>query len=352
MTTLPERFRRHADALQRDAPLYAVLLQGMADDWDAGGAVRDVCAGWERAPAGAVVQLRLLGGLHRLVLSGRAPQLVPFYRNLGGTRPPAAAWTVARRVVAAHFEELRAALDIAPQTNEIGRSVALIVGLFDVASRTGMNRIRLLEMGASAGLNLLVDQFRIGGDGWEWGPADSPVVLEGFVRGVPEVATVEIVSRRGCDLAPVHPRSAAGRLRLRSFVWPDHLDRHARLNAALRVAQHIAAAPVDQEPAAQWLLNRLSDPVEPDVLTVVWHSLLWQYLPEGEQQTVRSLLAQAGPRLAHVALEPEQGRPFRLPTLQVTTVRGSSLERRVLADVGYHGNPVRLRTSAPTQLPM
>jgi hypothetical protein len=351
MTTIAERFRRHAEAVRGDAPLYAVLLTGMADDWDDGGAVRDVCAGWESAPAGAVVQLRLLGGLHRLVLSGRAPQLVPFYRNLGGTRPPAAAWTVAREVVAAHVEELRAALDVAPQTNEIGRAVALVVGLFDAAASTGLNRIRLLEIGASAGLNLLVDQFRIGGDGWQWGPAESGVVLEGFVDGVPEVVPVEIVSRRGCDLAPVDPRSAAGRLRLRSFVWPDQVDRHARLDAALRLAMRTAVL-VDKESAAAWLPRRLSEPVEPDVLTVVWHSLVWQYLPEPEQQAVQTLLTRGGPRLAHVALEPEQERPFRLPLLQVTATHGAGPERRILADVGYHGNPVRLRKSAEVQLPM
>ena len=340
--TLAQRFRRHADALDSSAPLYTAFLRGMADDWEAGGAVRDVCAGWEHAPPGAVVQLRLLGGLHRLVLTGRAPQLLPFYRNLGGTRPPDSAWSAAREVVAEHVDELRAALDIAPQTNEVGRAAALVVAMFDAATRTGLHRVRLLEVGASAGLNLLVDQFRITGQGWEWGPQSSPVVLEGFVRGVPRAVPIEIVARRGCDLAPIDPTSPDGRLRLRSFVWPDHVDRHARLDGALLIAERKPAV-VDQAGAGEWLRVRLTESVAPDVLTVVWHSVVWQYLSDGERQMAEEVIARAGPRVVHAAMEPDPQRPLRLPELTVTTSRDGRPERRLLAEVGYHGDPVRLR---------
>src|SRR5690348_577810 len=105
---LSDRFRQHARACS--SPLYAALMAAMADDWDDGGPVRTVCEGWEHAQPGSVVQLRLLAGLHRIVLRGDAPELAPYYRNLGGTLPPDGAWPVAREVVAAHVEELRAGL--------------------------------------------------------------------------------------------------------------------------------------------------------------------------------------------------------------------------------------------------
>ncbi|MGH8829155.1 MAG: DUF2332 family protein, partial [Jiangellaceae bacterium] len=117
MTTLSRRFREHAAACdQMDAPLYGALMREMADDWDAGGVVREICAGWENASAADVVQLRLLGGLHRLVLTGEAPELQPYYRSSGGTRPPDDAWPIARAVMAAHAHRLRADLAIVPQT--------------------------------------------------------------------------------------------------------------------------------------------------------------------------------------------------------------------------------------------
>jgi hypothetical protein len=164
--TLADRFRAHA----RDAEhLYGYAIRGMAGDWEAGGPIRAVCRGYENAPRGAVIQLRLLAGVFRLVLTGRAPELVRFYPCLGGTAPPSQAWPVMRNVIAAHIDELHAALAVAPQTNEVGRSVALLVGLFDLVGASGVRRIRLLEPGASAGLQgrskQLVAQCARGGSG-------------------------------------------------------------------------------------------------------------------------------------------------------------------------------------------
>ena len=53
--------------------------------------------------------------------------------------------------------------------------MALLAGLFDVVKATGIRRVRLLEVGASAGLNLLVDRFAYSGPDWQFGPAGSPV---------------------------------------------------------------------------------------------------------------------------------------------------------------------------------
>ena len=109
----------------------------MADDWDSGGPVRDVCGGYENAQREAVIHLRLLAGVFRLVLTGRAPQLVRFYPCLGGTAPASQACSMMREVIGAHIEEMHAALAVPPQTNEVGRSAALLAGLFDLVAASG-----------------------------------------------------------------------------------------------------------------------------------------------------------------------------------------------------------------------
>jgi hypothetical protein len=333
---------RAAEFDRLGAPLYGVLARGIAADWERDGPVRDVLAGWEQAPSEAVVDLRLLGGLYRIVLQGRAPALAPYYRSLGGRAGPEGAWGVAREIVAANAAELRDALDVVPQTNEVGRAAPLVVGLLDAVSRTGLRRVRLLEIGASAGLNLRADRFRIGGEGWAVGPADSPVRLEGAVRGPVRPVEFEVVERRGCDLHPIDPGTAEGRLRLISFVWPDHLERHARLSAALEVATGLPVE-VDRAPAVPWLEGQLLREPAPDVLTVVWHSVIGLYLPQDQRAAIASLLVGAGRRgpVARVELEHRDLRPGSLPELAVTLHPDGG--RRVIADAGHHGPPVVLR---------
>ena len=212
--------------------LYGVLLAEFADDLQAGGVTAQIMAGHLDDPRGNAVHLRLLAGLHRIVLRGDAPELEDFYPSLGGTADPHDAWPLVHRVVTAYAGELHTALDLPPQTNEVGRSAVLAVGLFAAVRRTGIRRIRLLEPGASAGLNLNVDQYRVIGPDWSWGPADSPLVLDTQATGVlPE--ELEIVERRGCDIAPVDAADPDNARYLTSFVWPWQLERHQRLAAAL-----------------------------------------------------------------------------------------------------------------------
>ena len=132
-----------------------------------------------------------------------------------------------------HADELRLRLTQGVQTNEVGRSAALLGGYLEIA-RLGLP-LRILEVGASAGLNLLWDRYRYETGDQAFGPADSPLAFDRpWFADSPDLATpVEVTSRRGCDVQPISAGTADGRLRLRSFVWPDQLDRMARLDAAL-----------------------------------------------------------------------------------------------------------------------
>lgn len=348
--TLADRMRAHAADHQH---LYGHLMRAMADDWEAGGPIREICRGWEDAPSGSVVQLRLLAGLFRIVLTNRAPELVPFYPYCGGTAPPEDAWPDAREVIAAHVDELHAGLEIAPQTNEVARSTALLVGLFEVVRRTGLRRVRILEPGASAGLNLLVDKFRFVNQGWAFGPENSALVLQDGVVGDVRPEDFEVVSRRGCDVAPVNAATPEGQLRLRSFVWPFQLERHERLTAALRVAAANSVT-VDRGGAGQWVEQHLSRHVDDDVVTVVWQSITRMYWPTEESARVESAVNSAAARLpvAHVAMEyPAQGSQqgaeltidrLRLGDSQRQGGPVTAAPRRVIAKVGDHGTPVTL----------
>lgn len=345
--TLAHRMRRRAGDADH---LYGHLMRAMADDWEHDGPVREIFSRCENPPMGAVVQLRLLAGLFRIVLSGRARELEGFYPCLGGTSDPSVAWPTVRPVLASHVDELQQALTVAPQTNEVGRSNALLVGILAAVERTALHQVRLLEPGCSAGLNLLVDQFRFVNGGWAFGPPASPVVLVDGVRGDVLVADVEIVARRGCDLAPVDLTTPEGRLRLRSFVWPFHIERHQRLAAALTLAER-GPPVVDAATAGEWLRDQLATPGDPGVLTVVWQSITRLYWPAEEVALVSKAIEEAARRIpiAHVSMEyptvDEDERGDELAELTLAWSVGPAdpdLHRERLGTVGDHGFPVTL----------
>ncbi|MER8185472.1 DUF2332 domain-containing protein [Kitasatospora sp. NPDC094015] len=331
------------------SPLYAALLDQVALDLAAGGPCAAALAGHEADPAGAAVALRLLGGVHALVLTGRVPELALHYPSAGGRfdpARPAAAWPAFRAAVADNLPWVRDWLTRPPQTNEVGRANLLVAGLLHVLA--GRARpVRLFELGSSAGLNLLADHFRCEAPGFAYGPAGSPVVLTDAWQGTPPTAAppLEFAERRGCDPAPIDPRSAEGALALRAYLWPDQPARAARLEGALRLAARIPA-PVEAEGAADFLRGvRVAD----GALTVVWHSVMRQYVPAAEWAAVEAELERlaeqstAAAPFAHLAFEPRRdGGMVRF----VLTVRAGREPERVLAEAAPHGLPARLLPAA------
>ena len=332
------------------SPLYAGLLSRAAEDVLAGGPTALVLAGHEGDPEDAALPLRLLGAVHRLVLEGGAPGLAPYYPSAGGSPDAGDPWPGFAAVLREHAAEVRRGLGQAPQTNEVGRAGALIGGLLHVAARTGLP-VRLVELGASAGLNLRADAFRIlAGDGTAWGPPDSPVVLQGAWEGspLPPVdAPLRVVERVGVDVAPLDPTTRDGELTLLSYVWPDQPARVQRLRGAIELARRMPAPVV--RASAREFLARLE--LRPGAVTVLWHSIVWQYLSGEEQaisgEQVRRLAEQASPDspFAHLALEPRptaDGEQKFLVSLALHPGAGE----RVLAVAHPHGLPTRWTAGA------
>ena len=328
--------------LELGSPLYARLLDHVADDVRDGGPCADVLAGHEQDPGPSALALRLMGAVHRLVLEGRVAELASFYPSVGGSADGDKAWPVFRDVVRAHNDELRRLLDQPPQTNEVGRAASLIGGLQHVVDRWP-GPVRLFEIGASAGLNLRADRFRVQlSDGSGAGPVDSPVVLVDPWRGPrPPDLPLRVVERRGCDTSPLDPTTEDGRLRLTSYVWPDQRARLERLRGALQIASQVPASVVPQ--SARDFVADLQ--IVPGMTTVVWHSIMWQYLDVQEASDVEARLEDLGDtadgdaRLAHLALEPRRRTPSSDHEVLVMLRMWPDGGERILGSAAPHGIP-------------
>jgi hypothetical protein len=321
------------------SPLYEKLLRRAADDYEHGGPTRAVLAGHEEDPEDSALALRLMGAVHRLVLEGEAPELARRYRVPDGDRD--GTWEAFRTTLAEQVERLRALVERPVQTNEVGRCAALLPGLLGFAARTGLP-LRLLEVGASAGLNLRWAGYRYEAEGFAWGPEDSPLLIAFELSGGEIPATPATVAERaGCDASPVDACSEDGRLTLLSYVWPDQPARLERLRTALALA---AADPVEVERAGavEWARERLAEPATGRA-TIVYHSIVMQYLSADGREDLRRTLADAGSRadteapLAWLRMEPDGPRA----AIRMTTWPGG--EDRLLARAGYHGNPVEIQ---------
>jgi hypothetical protein len=350
---ISELCRRQAHWCERlGSPLYAGLLRHVAEDYDAHGPARGLLAPHADDPPASALALRLMGAVHRLVLAGDARELARFYPSVSrcgqeserGTADAYAAWEAFRALLADSAAALAPLLHNPVQTNDVGRSGTLLGGFLDSAARFG-KPLRLLEVGASAGLNLLWDRYRYEwGDGAGWGSVEARVRMREVFQNEPPVwpAQVEIVERRGCDPRPVDPASAAGQLTLLSYTWADQTERIERLLAACAVAREQAAV-IDAARAGDWLARQLAREAR-GVLTVIFHSVVWQYLSAEEKRQVERVIAEAGARatdeapLVWLRMEPQESAGIGPPELRRRGFPGG--EERVLATSSYHAPSV------------
>ena len=218
--------------------------------------------------------LRLLAGLHFLVLVGRA------------------SWDEVDRAIEDERDFLvRFVQERVVQTNEVQRAWALLPAFLALANG---RPLEVLELGPSAGLNLVWDRYRYRYATGEWG--DGPLLLEGDDRVPPpaELLTkrVDVVRRRGIDLRPVDVTTDEGARLLESFVWADQAARIERLRTAmavlregppvLNVGDYVAELPAalaDRAPGAQ---------------LIVFETASTQYLSRNEHERLREAMHHAG----------------------------------------------------------
>lgn len=312
---LLDAFDRQAAWCEPVAPFTAAVLrrsrQWLANDPAAAAAFLSA----HPHPRAAAMALRWAGALHHLALQGQEP-----WRSLwpsGATeasRPVAAPDARIDAALHAAWTTRRGAIDAAlrhpPQTNEVMRSATLLPGLLWVARATALP-LSLWELGSSAGLNLYADRYAHDHGGWVWpgaavagGPV--PLLQAEWTGALPHdlgAVPLQVVSRRGGDLAPVDLRDPAAALRLASFVWADQTDRLQRLRAAVAAARQwmdadrLSVEALGAEAFVEQMLQshaqRLRGAAAP-ATTVLMHSVVWQYLPASAQRAVRDAVMQAG----------------------------------------------------------
>lgn len=331
-------------------PFYEALAEEMINNVERGGSIADAFAPWADAPVADAYVLRFLAGLHLLALTGKSPALAAHFPSTDGDGDARAAMAAIDEVVATDPPEIADMMSRPPQTNEVGRATALASGLLVIADRCGLP-LRLREIGTSAGLNLRLDAYRYQHGERGWGASTSPVrFVDLWDGGAPPFETsLEIADRRGCDRDPIDVTNPSDAIRLLSYVWPEPRERFERAQAAIDIASRMPVA-VDRADADAWVPEQLADR-RPGTAIVLFHSVMWQYLPDDTQQSIRRALETAGRAatadapLAWLRLEPTPG-TYVPAELRLTLWNGASTDGddTLLATTGFHGGPMAWRS--------
>jgi hypothetical protein len=332
---LHDRFSRAVtQELAGVSPLYARLAADIAED-------ADLLTLAAQAPPGQPIAVFFLGAVHYLIRQEPDHPLAAFYPDLAGEAiAPGDPFPRFRAFCLDHAAGLVDLLRTRRvQTNEVQRCACLLPVFGRVAERGGGRPLALVEVGASAGLNLRWDHYGYRySDGTAIGDPAAPVQLACTLRGDKHpplpAAFPAIASRTGIDLNPVDLRDLDAVRWLRALIWPEQTNRAALLDQA--VAGVLADPPPLRAGDALALLPDVFAAIPLDTTLCIWHSFTLNQFPhEAREQFSRVLAAESTHRAVYQIWM--EGFPGDRPNIRLFTYQAGERTEELLAYCSPHG---------------
>jgi hypothetical protein len=248
------------------------------------------------------------------------------------------------------WEHIAAVITVrSTQTNEPARCATLLPVLAGLSQP-----LALLEVGASAGLCLLVDRYAYAYDG---------TVIEPTVRSAATpprfhchasprtplpARNIEVAWRAGLDRRPLELANDEDIRWLEALVWPGEEYRIPRLRAAIEVAR--ADPPRLVVGDLRWDLRGLAAEAPPDATLVVYHTAVLAYVrkPEERMAFAQSVADIGGVWLANEGIESIPGapsQPFGEPAREDAFLL--CVDGKPVAWVDSHGTWIEWRGAEP-----
>jgi hypothetical protein len=333
---LARRFQRFAEQEAEPAfsPLYARLCRGIASDPEVLTLAADV-------PPRQPTPNLLLAAVHYLLLSGVNHPLAAFYPSLTSSPDLADAYPAFHSFCLDHTKAIRALLlTRRVQTNEVARCACLLPAFEQVARQAEDAPLALIELGASAGLNLLWDHYGYDyGNGRQYGVPNSPLQIPCTLRGdIPTPLSSrlpEVAFRVGADLHPVDISDSDALLWLRALIWPEHHERVSRLQQALEIARR--DHPEIMAGDALSLLPELVAKAPPSTTLCIFHSFTLNQFAAEQRERLTALLLEFSAQRAICRLSFEQFAYERPPQLRLFSYRQGVTTEELLANGSAHG---------------
>ncbi len=294
LEALSRRFKVFGEVECRgSSPLYERLSLALAED-------EDMLSLAANCPEGQPVPNLLFAAVHFLLLQGAVTPLSRFYADLSDApASPTAAYPAFRGFCLSRQEQI---IDIVGtrlvQTNEVSRCSYLFPA-FCLIAATARLPLALIEVGTSAGLNLLWDKYGYHyshqGLVWTAGDTNSPVQITTGLTGskippFPE-AMPSVNYRVGLDLNVINLQDEENFHWLRALVWPEHSERFALLNAAAAVLKSEPPRLIPGDAAAS--LSEILETVPAESELVIYHTHVMNQLPPEAREEISGIITRA-----------------------------------------------------------
>lgn len=329
-----EQFAR-VEAPDLDSPTYAELAAGVAEDGE-------LLALAAQRQEGQPAPNMLFGAVQYLLLQGVEHPLAAHYPILAGPeRPAGEAFPLFRAFCLEHRERVAELVATRRTQTQVVRRCTCLLPAFGLVHREAGASLALIDVGASAGLNLNFDRYayrylRNGSEVRRWGRGAAQVELKADLRGSgtpPEPARdILVASRDGIDLNPIDLADPDELLWLRALIWPEHVERHAQLVDA---AAELRESPIHLHRGdASRDLPHLLERVPAEAALVVYSTIAMYQIPrEGRRRITAALEARSREQpVWRVALE-----GVHPPSLTLTRYRDGDGETELLARASPHG---------------
>ena len=327
---LADRLRAWAGRVAGESPIYATLSGALADDPVALAIIGE-------SPAAQPQPHLLFAAVQFLLLGGADPRLAGHYPSIPGAAPDGDLVAAFHEFLVEHRQRLIGLVATRRvQTNDPRRCTTLLPAF--AAARDRDRPLALIEIGPSAGLNLLFDRYRYDYGTVQAGPPDSPLTISTEIRaGRPPIPDrmPEVVSRVGLDLHPIDVTDPDAVRWTRALIWPEQLDRIERFETAIAMARSDPPTLIQGDALA--LLPHQVAAVPEDASLIVYHSyVLNQWEPEDrdrQENTFRRLAEER--RIDRIADEISTGAEY--PDITHTRYESGTPETRHLGTAHYHG---------------
>lgn len=281
------------------------------------------------------------GAVHFLLLKGTQDPLSSFYPSIVAQPSTGDAFPYFRDFCLEHVDDIRGLISTRlVQTNEVGRCACLVPAYGLVTGESGETPLSIVEVGASAGLNLLWDHYNYKySDGQHCGNSASAVQVECTLKGgnhppLPEKFPV-IGYKVGLDLNPIRIDDPEQVLWLRALIWPEHRKRAELLQNAIQLARQ--QRPQVVRGGMEELLPSILDNVPKGETLCIVHSFVLTFLQQRARDHLAAIMSEVGRKRRVFVISMEWYKEWELARLWLTSYRDGSAESRVLAHCGSHG---------------